>query len=725
MFGAQSAFAPISQSSRRVSYLDVMKRPIGSEQQRLRARDIPRLAILAVITGLVTLVVTALPRFEVVESAMNDENFTDLVLKTRGELPIDTNIRVLVYDQAILDSSDRVDRAALAMRLAAVLELEPTVVAVDFLIEDRRPESPEGDEMLKALIASHRNLIFGIFHEDSLHRFRVPPAWFEIPEAQLGCINLQEDKDRAIRTFSRVWGDPSKKVWESFDVVFARWIDPPAVRHLSRYSQKTFVIDYAAGIGEVARDAQLGGSQIFPVLPLDSVFSAVISGDSARRAVYRDFLYGKGVLIGYGDLRSGQVTSVVDRFYTPLKPEKNALPDMHGVAIHANVVNTILKRRIMEVIPTWANVIWGSSIVFVLLTWRAWIQRFSRPTTRTILFYVGFAILFLLGAFLPILAFRYTSYKFSLYTPLAGLLLAVATAETVGRGLGLITDFRRRRRLRTPIPPSLRPRLKAILASWSVDHRIQQAMHVLQIEYHRLCGILFVEASRSALIDFPDVTIASPTLPRMLRSLRAMPDEAFVVGTRAAAARDLIRRMADDDVISDTLELSRALYVALNEIRRQTAALSSLDEGANESDEAIENAAGYADLALRTLSSASEGNESNRFKALYEAIERFAMDAGVILARHSLGDDLTVDDLVPYAIRSECRTHGIEEDFIYLGTQEDANNRDDYFDLVYGGASIRCQPRYHPGLTEFRYLTEDRQRMEGTHPPIDSPGTSK
>ncbi len=684
----------------------------NSRHRHLHARELPRLALFSVLTALVTLIVSALPRFEVVEAAMNDENFTDLVLQTRGELPIDTNLLVLTYNRSIFDAEDRVDRAQLAMCLAAVLDLKPKVVGVDFLIEDRRPNAPDGDEMLKGLIASNRNLVFGIFHEDSLHRFRTPPAWFQIPDEQLGCINLQEDKDKTIRTFTRVWGDPGQKSYESFDVNIARRVDSSAVRNLMRYSQKTFVIDYAAGIGEVVRDADAAGAtQIFPVLPLDSVFNGVMSGDSMRRAAYANLLAGRTVLVGYGDLRPGQVTSIVDRFYTPLKPEKNSLPDMHGVAIHANIINTILKRRIMEVMPTWANMIWGSLIVFVLLTWREWLRRIERPTTRTILFYTGFAALFVLGAFLPILFFRYTAFKFSMYTPLAGLLLAVATAETATKAIGLFRDFRRRRRLKDPIPEALRPRVKAILSPWSSEQRIEQAMHFMQMEYHRLCSVLFVEASESPLIDFPESTVAAPTLPRVLRALRSMPEEAFPPGSRAAVAKDLLGHMADDDVLRDGLELSRSLYIAINEIRRQTAAITSTEESSSESEEAMEVAASYADLALRTLSMSEVGDEGERFEDLYTAIERWAVEAGGILKRHGWTSYIDTGRMMPYSIRSECRLHRAEEEFVYLGTQEDANNRDDYFDLVYGGATIRCQPRDHPGLTEFKYLTEDRARM--------------
>src|SRR5437588_835434 len=117
----------------------------GSKSRNRRLRlTLPRTGTLfaaALVAALLTLVVGNLPQLGVIEATLNDQNFTDLVLKTRGELPIDTNIRIVTYDQTILDTSDRVDREKLAMRLAALLELEPRAVAVDYLIEDEHPEA--------------------------------------------------------------------------------------------------------------------------------------------------------------------------------------------------------------------------------------------------------------------------------------------------------------------------------------------------------------------------------------------------------------------------------------------------------------------------------------------------------------------------------------------------------------------------------------------------------
>ncbi|MDB5035048.1 MAG: hypothetical protein JWQ98_2289 [Chlorobi bacterium] len=647
------------------------------------------------IAVLLTAIITYLPKFDLVEAAMNDENFTDIVLRTHGDLPIDTNIRVVTYDAAIFDSTDRVDRALLTLRLAALMELKPRVAGVDFLIEDLRPEAPDGDTMLASLITDHPNLIFGIFHEDSLNRFRIPPSLFGSPDRRFGCINLQEDEDGTIRTYTTLWGDPGGRPTESFDLRVARLGDSAAAAHLDRFSQRTFVIDYAAGIGETKRSSDAGGDQVFPTIPLDTIFNTISSGDSAGTAALRAIFADKTVLVGYGDIRKGQVTSVVDRFYTPLRQEKQGLPDMNGVAIHANILNTILRGRIVQIVPLWLNMIWGLVLVLIRLLSRERIERVSNPRSRAFLLYGTFWTLFLLGVLLPILAFRYTPYKFSIYTPLAGLLLSVPAMEGLDKGLGLLRDILRRMRLRSLRSPAMAAALRFILKAWNSEERMERGNHFLQSQFHGACAILFAEAGTGALrFDMP--TIASPTLRRMVAALNAQPD---ALAASSAAARDaagIITIIDSDPELQRALRLARSLYVALNEIRRQGA---EMEESTEETVEATEGIADYADLALKTLGGTKGREKDGQFGKLYESLERYARRAG------ETGGTGEVGHLHPYAFRASCRLHNREETFIYFGMQEDANNRDDFYDLVYGGATIRCQPSDHPGLRNFKEAT--------------------
>lgn len=675
-------------------------------RRRLGARRVAELFAAAIIAVLLTAVISEMPKFEVLDAAIDDDNFTDLIQKTRGDLPIDTNIRVVIYDDSILDSFGMVDRATLAIQLAALLELNPRVVGVDLLIETERPEAPDGDEMLAALIGAHRNLIFGVFYEDSLRRFRLPPARFNLRPEQLGCINVQGDKDNTIRTFATIWGMEDSLRFEAFGVKVARWMDTAAIRYLESFSEDEFVIDYAAGIGETRRTTDGRGERIFPVMPLQTIVATMMSGDTTAIAFLRSQFAGKIVLAGYGDIGNTQVARIVDRFYTPLKEDdKNTLPDMHGVTIHANIINMILQERIIQVIPLWINLIWGTLLVLVMLAGREALQTLVPvPFRRTIASYTGFALLFLLGTLLPVLAFRFTPYKFSIYTPLAGLLLAVPAQEALERITGTIRDLRRRRRIGPPMPPSAHTGMHHILATWDVEKRMERAVHFLQMHFHLACDILFNEAVKTGVIVFNRTVIASPSLPGMLG---AIDEQRPLLAQCSQQARDavmVLEALAADPLLERTLRFSRSLYIALNEIRRQSYDGPG-EPDASDGEEFKENVDRYADLALKALGERGGGDRTREFNALYAALERCMASIGEMRAK---GDDGSIDpfdikdNLHPFVLSCRCRLHSTDETFVYFSEQEDANNHDDFFDLVYIGSSIRCQPVLHPGLARFR-----------------------
>ncbi len=672
--------------------------------QRMFSRTARRMMIAAVLAAVLTISLDELPKIDLLKAGINDDNFADLVLQTRGELPIDTNIRILTYDATMLDTFDMVDRAQLAMQLASLFELKPRIVAVDFLVETARQEAPEGDAMLSALVADHPNLLLGIFFEDSLNRFRIPPRSLNIPAAQLGCINIVTDADNTIRRYRPLWGADGGPTFESYDVKVAHAVDSSATAYLRSFGNEEFIIDYAAGIGETQRNGA-AGDQIFPVMPLAEVFRVVSSGDSAATAALREQFAGKAVLVGYGDLRGGQVTSVVDRFYTPFKPEKNTLPDMHGVAIHANIVNTILQRRVLEQIPTWANVIWAAAVVCLVLAGRERLKRLKSPTLRTVYTYAGFISMMVVAALIPVLTFRYTPYKLSIFMPIGAMLLAVPTLEGLNKAIDMIMDLRRRARLRRPLPPSIQAGMQAILRAWGIDERMELAIHFLQTQFHLVTAVLFAEAATGRCPRFQPAHLNAPTITNMgadAELLLAAPD---AISTTARTAARAVALMANDPLLARTLRLSRSMYIALNEIRRQ-----SSEEPADErhltrnADDAAQSTTSYADLALKTLA-AGGGDDGERFDALYAALERYAAAMAGLLRRPdgSVADLLAPgQDLAPFAFTCRCAQHGTNEHFVYVCVQEDANSTDDFFDLVFAGQTIRCQPVEHPGLSLFR-----------------------
>lgn len=665
---------------------------------RLRIATI--IAAAAVAAAAIATVVDELPQWDLLQPGINDQTYTDLVLKTRGELPIDTSIRILLYDNSLLDSARRVDRGALAVRLAALLDCKPRVVGVDFLMEDLRTEAADGDTMLAQTIRANPNLLIGVFHEDSskntANRFRIPPAPLGIPSAQLGAINVEQDDDRAIRTWRPMWGESDSRRFPSMAMRLAEQTRPESARAVDTTDEQVYVIDYAANV--VPIEGETGG-QVFPSFPLEDLYTAVMNDDTARAEFYRNELKGKTVLVGYGETGGTQVTSIVDKFSSPFRLKDNSLPDMHGVVIHANILNSILRGRIIQVIPTWANIVWGAALIALMLAVRRRIERISGTTRRTILGYTSFGLFFLLGAFLPILAYRYLGVRFSIHTPVAGVLLAVPTYEALSRGVELIRDTVRRRRLRKlRLPDDVREVALNILRPWNVQQRRIRLLHAVSYLYHRLC-IVLIDAARHDQLPF-DLDASTRALPAPRRMVEVLKQTPAQTKDSVGAAKRALLAMTSTPVLVEALALARSLAIALNEIRRHSYGEQS-EEIVQEMELSETGAVAEGEQAtIEALMGRGESESIEKFDALYRAFEQTLVNA----AGESEGSALppVTPALEPLAMNSRCRQHHRQETFIFIGLQEDANNRDDYFDLVYAGCEPGCLPERHVGLSAFK-----------------------
>lgn len=680
---------------------------------RLPGTRILELLFVAVVMALLTLITGDLPELEVIESTVNDDSFTDFVITTRGELPIDTNIVVLTYGPDFLNEHQLIDRGILAQHLTLLFEMKPALVAVDYLVEETRPDYPDGDEMLAGLIKDHPDdLLIGIFREDSLNRFRTPPSFFGLTENQLGCVNLMPGEDRTIRTFQRSWSAGNGEQYELLAVKAAQHINPKAAEHFASFDAESFIIDYAGGLGEHQAAEGENAVQVFPNFPLRAVLDAAFSDNPQDRAFFEEKIAGKAVMVGYADLRQGQVSSIVDRFYTPLKPEKNSLPDMHGVAIHANILNTILQRRIVFEVPGWVNVIWGTFIVFLMYYGYESLRTVRPASKRALLMYPGFLVLLAVGLVVPIFLFRYTPWKLSIYTPFAGMLLGPLVFGIYEKLKRISLDANYRRKLRRPTPEGLRTALLSILAHTEPNERYVQSLHVLQRFFHACCDRMFAEAMRRDDTGFSAETVASPTPARIRHDMSKLDITQLSQGSQDAAAMIVI--LTDNPLLRRSLRLARSLVIALNEINRQNAALDEeerleeerLGEAGKSVD--VQEEGEYTDTVMAAVGGMVEANDYKQFEELYKALEEFVEKGRTVLTntdgtfRSIAATTIVNQETAPFIVRKRCVVHNREETFVYISEQEDANNRDDYFDLLYAGDTLRCRPENHPGLTEFR-----------------------
>ena len=640
----------------------------------------------ALVMALLTLIIGDLPELEVIESTVNDDSFSDLVITTRGELPIDTSIMVVTYGPEILDQEQRVDRGLLAEGLAILLSYEPAIVGVDFMIDDTRESDPEGDQMLAGVIADNREkLIFGIYSIDSLGRALPLPPMFE--GTRTGAVNLMPGEDRTIRTFTRTWPGVAERPVDLLSVAVAEEIDPQSVAWLRSFDNEEFVIDYAAGLGEHSFAGEEQGLQVFPSIPLSAVVESIYSEGTADDDAIRSLISGRAILVGYADLRSGQVNSLVDRFWTPLKPEKNALPDMHGVAIHANILNTILQRRIVTEVPAWVNVLWGTLIVFLMYVGFAALARVRPPQLRTMLRYLGWGLLLLVALTLPIFLFRSTPYKLSVYTPFAGLVLGRLVLSVYDRAKRIVVDTGHRRAIRKTPEGAVTTELQEVMAQRDPRERYVALLHVVQKHFHIAADRLFAEAAQGEYAFRPE-TVGSPTPRRLLDDVERISREAF--SRSAQESISFVERLWGSHPTQRALRAARSLVIAVNEIDRQN---TLLDEG--------EEVGGVDETRDTVIMAVSRETTADAF----EESDRLLRDFLKILAESPPAQrDSRGSIPYPFAVEVRCVVHDRPETFIYLSEQEDANNRDDFHDLIYAGDTIRCRPESHPGLTDFRRL---------------------
>src|SRR5690606_21204853 len=111
---------------------------------------------------------------------------------------------------------------------------------------------------------------------------------------------------------------------------------------------------------------------------------------------------------------------------------------------------------------------------------------------------------------LPIFLFRTTSWKLSIYTPFAGLVLGRLVLGIFDKLKRIVSDTLLRRHLRRPLPEGMRKELRIILSLSDLKERHIQSLHLLQRLFHTSCGRMFAEAMRADFAFSPE-TIGAPT----------------------------------------------------------------------------------------------------------------------------------------------------------------------------------------------------------------------
>jgi CHASE2 domain-containing sensor protein len=234
------------------------------------------------------------------------------------------------------------DRGRMALLIDRLREAGAAAIGVDVLFESSTV-SP-ADSFLQAVIQRTPNLVLACEVDQVNAKATQFEQWKGVDTAfanysTLGYVNFPANQTRVIRHFS-----PKELVGQdtlpAFTTALLQIYAPAKAAKLLERNKPVERIHYT------------GTQYAFPRQEQDRLL------DSMSLEEVRSVVDGKMVLLGYLPA-SGQGDPLKDRHYTPLNPSytNRAIPDMYGLAIHANVLNMVLEEQFVRELPNWLNII--------------------------------------------------------------------------------------------------------------------------------------------------------------------------------------------------------------------------------------------------------------------------------------------------------------------------------------------------------------------------------
>ncbi len=251
-----------------------------------------------------------------------------------------TRVRSNRAGEILMVNIGKPDRARIARLIDRLREAEAAVIGVDVLFEGRK--SAFGDSLLQAALKRTPNLVLACevgpldAARGQFQRWKGVDTLFA-RHAQLGFVNFPANQSRVIRYFSaqeRVGQD----TLPAFATALVRQYEPGRAEQLLNRKRPVEPIYYVGAQSSFARQEQ------------DRLLDSLSLGE------VRSIVKGKIVLLGYIPA-VGATGALKDRHYTPLNKSYStrAIPDMYGLAIHANVLSMILQGQYIRRLPNWLH----------------------------------------------------------------------------------------------------------------------------------------------------------------------------------------------------------------------------------------------------------------------------------------------------------------------------------------------------------------------------------
>lgn len=334
----EKTISAIQAERRQVEQVDTKKLPITRVTTAWGSRNIFQHLLLSILLGLAIFLLFCIPYIRIIELKTLDWKFKTRQIynkfATKGQITLKKEKVIIIALGDDFLEDEMISRKKLARLIADVSKKTPKVIGIDILLE----QSKEGDEELVQAIEAAGNVVIP-FALQAESPGQSPEMLFPLPKfrdhAGIGFANFgQHPIDGVVRELQ------SLEIKEGGALYY-----PFALQILLHFHAVADMEEILEGNPEHTRLLRINFDKEDQFI--------VLTPEDLQSPLFKDFYYeDKIVLIGYRGEKQQY-----DMFLTPLSVGDQK---MKGVFIHANILNTIIRKRYLR---SWR----GLDILLVLL----------------------------------------------------------------------------------------------------------------------------------------------------------------------------------------------------------------------------------------------------------------------------------------------------------------------------------------------------------------------
>lgn len=298
------------------------------------------------ILGIVSLIGLNLSFFSPFKNAFKDFSYLDLYYSEKLGDEIGN-----INEDIILVNIDRLNRKEIASVLLKIQEENPKVIGLDVIFKNR--EDPVWDQFLSEHLRNDKVVATYVLDERSAITSNQHIVQSQIPS---GYSNFNFDpKSAVVRNFLGIKKEKDT-TFVSFGVAIAKkFMNKLWIPELDEFLSKDRPINYS------------GNRDHFLVLE----YQDVVGQD------HIPLLKDKIVMVGYLGSANNHEYDIEDKHFTPMNQKYvgKSPPDTFGVIIHANIVQMLLEKDFIKVIPNWCIVLLTVVLTFMALCYFIWLNK--------------------------------------------------------------------------------------------------------------------------------------------------------------------------------------------------------------------------------------------------------------------------------------------------------------------------------------------------------------